>query len=113
MHQGGGDRGDSCSPRFWHIRRHRRAAAARRITTCPPSLRKLLRSLINNYLFDNLPKLCHGFDDLFQFFLIGRIVHIKFRKMDNYVTGSEINHTFRDSGTCCPSPLWLRLFIVT
>ena len=31
-------------------RRRRRAAAARRITTCPPSLRKLLRPLINIYI---------------------------------------------------------------
>ena len=35
----------NCPPRFWQIRRRRRAALARRITTCPPRFRKLLTPL--------------------------------------------------------------------
>ena len=37
-------------PRFWQNRRRSRVAAPRRITTCPPSFRKLLTPLINTYL---------------------------------------------------------------
>ena len=44
----GGGRGGQLPPRFWRIRWRRRAAAARRITTCPFSFRKLLRPLCNN-----------------------------------------------------------------
>ena len=35
MSEGRGQ-GGSCPPRFWRIRRRRRAVAARRIITCPP-----------------------------------------------------------------------------
>ena len=44
-----GGRGGVRSPRFWQSRRHRRAAAARRITTCPPRFSNLAPSL-NLYL---------------------------------------------------------------
>ena len=40
-----GEAGGSFPPRFWQIRRRRRAVAARRITTCPPGFLTLAASL--------------------------------------------------------------------
>ena len=45
MSQAGG-RGGSCHPRFWQIRRRRRAAVAHRITTCPPDFQTLRHACI-------------------------------------------------------------------
>jgi hypothetical protein len=45
----GGGRGGSCPPRFWRIRRRRRAGAARRITTCPTGFLTLAAPLKSNH----------------------------------------------------------------